>query len=41
MLVWQFPQYTLFFIASAYVAHGVIWYLLGFLRPSRRLVNNE
>ncbi len=41
MLVWQFPQYMLFFIASAYVAHGIVWYLLGFLRPSRRAVNNE
>lgn len=41
MLVWQFPQYMLFFIASAYVAHGIVWYLLGFLRPSRRLVKSQ
>lgn len=36
MLVWLFPQYMLFGIAVAYVAHGVIWFLLGLLRPRRR-----
>ncbi|MDQ3321010.1 MAG: phosphatidylcholine/phosphatidylserine synthase [Acidobacteriota bacterium] len=36
MLVWLFPQYMLFLIAFSYVAHGIIWYLLGFLRPHRR-----
>lgn len=41
MLVWQFPQYTLFFIAAAYVAHGVVWHLLGFLRPSRKSANTK
>lgn len=36
MLVWLFPQYMLFAIASAYVAHGVIWFLIGLLRPRTR-----
>lgn len=36
MLVWLFPQYMLFLIAFLYVAHGIVWYLLGFLRPHRR-----
>ncbi|HXG84887.1 MAG TPA: phosphatidylcholine/phosphatidylserine synthase [Pyrinomonadaceae bacterium] len=36
MLVWLFPQYMLFLIAFSYVAHGIVWYLLGFLRPHRR-----
>ncbi len=41
MLVWLFPQYMLFLIAFSYVAHGIIWYLLNFLRPSRRLKENR
>ncbi len=38
MLVWLFPQYMLFGIASIYVAHGIVWYLIGFLRPRKRIV---
>ncbi len=41
MLVWLFPQYMLFLIAFSYVAHGIIWYLLNFLRPSRKLKENR
>lgn len=37
MLVWLFPQYMLFGIASIYVAHGIVWYLIG-LRPRKRIV---
>lgn len=36
MLTWLFPQYMLFGIASTYVAHGIVWYLISFLRPRRR-----
>ncbi len=36
MLTWLFPQYLLFGMATAYVAHGIIWYLFGLLRPQRR-----
>ena len=36
MLVWLFPQYMLFAIAVSYVAHGIVWFLLGFLRPRKR-----
>jgi len=42
MLVWLFPQYMLFGMASAYVAHGIVWYLIGFLRPRKqRIEANE
>lgn len=38
MLVWLFPEYMLFAIAASYVAHGVLWYLLGLLRPRKRKI---
>jgi len=38
MLTWQFPQYMLFGMALAYVAHGIIWYLLNFARPQKQPV---
>ncbi len=41
MLIWLFPQYMLFGIASAYVAHGIVWYLLGFLSPKRKEIQSE
>jgi len=36
MLVWLFPQYMLFAIAFAYVAHGIVWSIVSFLSPKRR-----
>lgn len=36
MLIWLFPGYMLFGIASAYVTHGIVWYLFSFLRPQNR-----
>jgi len=36
MLVWLFSRYMLFGIALVYVAHGIVWYLAGFLRPRRK-----
>jgi phosphatidylserine synthase len=36
MLTWLFPQYMLFAIASTYVAHGIVWYLISFFRPRKR-----
>jgi CDP-diacylglycerol--serine O-phosphatidyltransferase len=41
MLIWLFPQYMLFGIASAYVAHGIVWYLLGFLSPGKKEIQSE
>ena len=41
MLVWLFPQYMLFAIAFAYVAHGIVWYLFNFLRPARRIKEEQ
>ncbi|MCY7345351.1 MAG: phosphatidylcholine/phosphatidylserine synthase [Pyrinomonadaceae bacterium] len=38
MLIWLFPQYMLFGIALAYVAHGIIWYLFSLTRPRKRSV---
>ena len=36
MLTWVYSQYMLFIIAFTYVAHGIVWYLFSFLRPSKR-----
>ncbi|MCY7375059.1 MAG: phosphatidylcholine/phosphatidylserine synthase [Pyrinomonadaceae bacterium] len=36
MLIWLYSQYMLFGIAFAYVAHGIVWYLLGLFSPKRR-----
>ena len=36
MLIWLFPQVMLFGIALAYAAHGIVWYLFGFLNPRKR-----
>jgi len=41
MLIWLFPQYMLFGIASAYVAHGIVWYLVSFLSPKRKEIQSE
>ena len=38
MLTWLFPQYMLFGMALAYVAHGIIWYLFNFARPQKQPV---
>lgn len=39
MLIWLFPQYMLFGIAITYVSHGIIWYLMSFLRPQKNAVD--
>ena len=36
MLMWLYSQYVLLILSVAYVSHGVIWYLLGMLRPRRQ-----
>ncbi len=36
MLVWLYSRYMLLGIASAYVLHGVVWYLTSLLSPKRR-----
>ena len=38
MLIWLFPQYMLFGIALAYVAHGIVWYLFSLMRPRKRSI---
>ena len=37
MLVWLYSRYMLLGIASAYVAHGIIWYFINLLSPKRRV----
>lgn len=41
MLIWLYSRYMLFGIASAYVAHGIIWYLVGLLTPRRKEKTTE
>lgn len=41
MLVLLFSRYMLFAIAATYVAHGIVWYLLNLLRPSRRKAEQQ
>ncbi len=36
MITWLYSRYMLLAFAAAYVAHGVIWYLLGFLSPRKK-----
>jgi phosphatidylserine synthase len=36
MLVWIYSQYVLLILAALYVAHGIIWYLLGLLNPRKK-----
>ena len=36
MLVWLYSHYILLIIAGAYVFHGILFYLLGFLRINKR-----
>jgi Phosphatidylserine synthase len=35
MLIWLYSRYVLLTLAVAYVAHGIIWYLLSFLSRSK------
>lgn len=37
MLMWLYSRYMLLGIATAYVAHGIIWYLLGFFSSKKSL----
>jgi len=35
MLMWLYSRYVLLILSTAYVSHGVIWYLVSLLRPHR------
>lgn len=41
MFVWLYSRYMLFGIALAYVAHGIIWYLVNLLIPRRKETTAE
>lgn len=36
MLIWLYSRYMLLILSAFYVSHGIIWYLAGLLRSSRR-----
>ncbi|MEO8073615.1 MAG: hypothetical protein ABI686_10245, partial [Acidobacteriota bacterium] len=36
MLTWLYSRYMLLGFAVLYVAHGIVWYLLGLLNPRRK-----
>ena len=36
MLIWLYSRYTLLILSALYVSHGVLWYLGGLLRSSKR-----
>lgn len=36
MFVWLYSEIALLAVATAYVSHGLLWYLIGFLRPGKR-----
>lgn len=38
MLAWLYSRYVFLIIAVAYVSHGIIFYLIGLLRPSKKEV---
>jgi CDP-diacylglycerol---serine O-phosphatidyltransferase len=38
MLVWLYSNYVLLILSTAYVSHGVLWYIWGLLRPRRHAV---
>ena len=41
MLIWLYSQYMLLALASAYVAHGIIWQFLSLINPKRKSRRNE
>lgn len=41
MSIWLYSQYALLILATAYVSHGVIWYLFTILRPRAKAATAE
>jgi CDP-diacylglycerol--serine O-phosphatidyltransferase len=37
MSIWLYSRYALLILSAAYVLHGVIWYFVSAIRPSRHL----
>jgi CDP-diacylglycerol--serine O-phosphatidyltransferase len=35
MLIWLYSRYVLLILSLGYVSHGILWYLVSMLRPSR------
>lgn len=36
MMIWFYSEYALLILSGLYVAHGIIWYILGLLVPRRK-----
>ena len=36
MAIWLYSRYVLLILAATYVSHGLVWYLMGLLRPRTR-----
>jgi CDP-diacylglycerol--serine O-phosphatidyltransferase len=41
MGVWLYSEYVLLILSLTYVSHGVIWYLISLLRPSKHLETTQ
>jgi CDP-diacylglycerol--serine O-phosphatidyltransferase len=41
LLLWLFSQYLLLFITTAYVSHGIIFYIAGLFTPSKKQETNQ
>lgn len=41
MGVWLYSRYVLLALTLTYVSHGVIWYLVGLLRPSKQIETHQ
>lgn len=41
MLVWLYSRYVLLILSTAYISHGVLWYLISALRPRRAVEHDE
>ena len=41
MLIWLYSQYMLLIFCVGYVAHGIIWYLLGLVSPKKSETNEN
>ena len=39
MSIWLYSRYALLILAAAYVAHGVIWYVVSAIRPRSKVVH--
>jgi CDP-diacylglycerol--serine O-phosphatidyltransferase len=41
MAIWLYSRYVLLILSGVYVSHGVVWYILSLLKPSRTAQTSE